>query len=212
MIANALAFESPVPKIYARLPISKAELDEVLVILFTGPRRPEKDDLKRTPFLVRANKVRTALEWLILNHSDYAQVSVDSENLSQYSDDDAPVTIQYKETTSAKLSGTPAVNDMDEEDGTEEGPCPFVIHGLTGAQMEEMSSSTLKTLALQYFNQSGKVLAIGQSSKYESIWNNPQLYPAMFPWLFPYGLGGIGSVYRMSTASHKKWLLMYHDK
>ncbi|KDQ25055.1 hypothetical protein PLEOSDRAFT_1078941 [Pleurotus ostreatus PC15] len=212
MIANALAFESPVPKVYTRLPISKAELDEVLVILFTGPRRPEKDDLKRTPFLVRANKVRAALEWLILNHADYAQIVVDEENLDQYRDDIAPVTIQYKSTTSAKVSGTPAVNDMEEEDGTEEGPCPFVIHGLTGAQMEEMSSNALKTLALQYFSQSGRVLAIGQSSDFESIWNNPQLYPSMFPWLFPYGFGGVGSVYRMSTAAHKKWLLMYHDK
>ncbi|KAJ8697096.1 hypothetical protein PTI98_006902 [Pleurotus ostreatus] len=105
MIANALAFESPVPKIYTRLPISKAELDEVLVILFTGPKRPENDDMKRTPFLVRANKVRAALDWLILNHSDYSQVAIDDENLAQYRDDIAPVTIQYKPTISAKLSG-----------------------------------------------------------------------------------------------------------
>ncbi|KAF7426379.1 hypothetical protein PC9H_008747 [Pleurotus ostreatus] len=212
MTANALSFESPVPKIYNFLPISKAELDEVLVVLFTGPKQPVKDDLKRTPFLIRKKNIKDALDWLILNHSDYAQVTVSEENLAEYDDDDIPVTIQYKETLSAKTSGTPAVNNMEEEDGTEEGECPFIMHGLTGTQMEEMSNSALKTLALQYFNQSGKVLGIGQASKFESIWNNPQLYPSMFPWLFPYGLGGIGSVYRMSPTAHKKWLLMYHDK
>jgi len=37
----------------------------------------------------------------------------------------------------------------------------------------------------------------------------------MFPWLFPYGLGGlIQAVYKkkLSDAEHKKLLLMYHDK
>ena len=37
----------------------------------------------------------------------------------------------------------------------------------------------------------------------------------MFPWLFPYGLGGIGherQKHRLSDAEHKQHLLMYHDK
>ena len=39
-----------------------------------------------------------------------------------------------------------------------------------------------------------QVLAIGHAEKPELIYDNPQLYPMMFPWLFPYGLGGIGTV------------------
>ena len=37
----------------------------------------------------------------------------------------------------------------------------------------------------------------------------------MFPWLFPYGLGGIGherQKHRLSDVEHKRHLLMYHDK
>ena len=37
----------------------------------------------------------------------------------------------------------------------------------------------------------------------------------MFPWLFPYGLGGIGHEMqkrRLSDVEHKRHLLMYHDK
>ncbi len=34
----------------------------------------------------------------------------------------------------------------------------------------------------------------------------------MFPWLFPYGLGGIGSIPNLGDHEHKKHLLMYHDK
>ena len=55
------------------------------------------------------------------------------------------------------------------------------------------------------------MLAVGHSSKFESIYKNPQYYPQMFPWLFPYGVGGIGST-DLSEAAHKHYLLMYHDK
>src|ERR1700733_12465535 len=53
--------------------------------------------------------------------------------------------------------------------------------------------------------------AMAHSTKY----HNPLLYPKMFPWLFPYGLGGIGSVThkgKISSLMHKGHLLMYHDK
>ena len=33
----------------------------------------------------------------------------------------------------------------------------------------------------------------------------------MFPWLFPYGVGGIGTTH-LSHKEHKRHLLMYHDK
>ncbi|TFK59780.1 hypothetical protein BDN72DRAFT_943335, partial [Pluteus cervinus] len=44
--------------------------------------------------------------------------------------------------------------------------------------------------------------------------HNPQLYPSMFPWLFPYGYGGLGTPKKIpiSDAEHKRHLLMYHDK
>jgi hypothetical protein len=47
------------------------------------------------------------------------------------------------------------------------------------------------------------------------MYDNPQAYPQMFPWLFPYGYGGIGQERlkkKISEAEHKKMLLMYHDK
>ena len=55
----------------------------------------------------------------------------------------------------------------------------------------------------------------GHSQQPNSIYNNPQLFPAMLPWLFPYGLGGIGNdmiPHKISTMAHKHLLLMYHDK
>jgi hypothetical protein len=62
----------------------------------------------------------------------------------------------------------------------------------------------------------GKILAVGHASQPESLYNNPQLYPQMMPWLFLYGLGGVGNQYQknshISDLMYKRHLLLYHDK
>ena len=81
-----------------------------------------------------------------------------------------------------------AVNDTEEDEGIEQGECPFVVHGLTGSNLERLAHSRpheITTRAVEYFKSGGKVLGIGQAEQPESIYDNPQLYPQMFPWLFP---------------------------
>ena len=211
MKANIIAFESPVPKIYDTLPPPRDDMDDVLAILFTGPCKPTPDDLKRTPFLVRRNHVAKALEWLKLNHCDYADIEISSNNLDQYDENSSPVSIEYRESNTNKVAEGSSVFDKEVEDGTEEGECSFSVHGLTGEALETMTTNAIKAHALHHLNSGGKMLAVGHSDKFESIWNNPQLYPQMFPWLFPYGLGGIGTT-DLSDKEHIRHLLMYHDK
>ncbi|KAF8590722.1 hypothetical protein K439DRAFT_1329061, partial [Ramaria rubella] len=58
-------------------------------------------------------------------------------------------------------------------------------------------------------------LGVGQASQPASIYDNPQLYPQAFPWLFPYGLGGVGNmngVMKVPEKVHQKHLMLYHDK
>ena len=101
--------------------------------------------------------------------------------------------------------------DNEVDDGVATGECPFIIHGLTGVQLETKTIDAQKVLVLQHWTNKGKALAIGRSAQPESIYDNPGLYPQLFPWLFPYGHGGIGSA-RLSDKEHKRHLLMYHDK
>jgi Helitron helicase-like domain at N-terminus/PIF1-like helicase len=211
MKANIIAFESPIPKIYNILPPPRDDMDDVLAILFTGPCKPTPEDLKRTPFLVSRNHVAKALEWLKLNHSDYADIEISDKNLGQYDENSPPVSIEYRESNTNKVAEGTSVFDKEIEDGTEEGECSFSVHGLTGESLDTMTSNAIKAMALRHLNIGGKMLAVGHSDKFESMWNNPQLYPQMFPWLFPYGLGGIGTT-DLSDKEHKRHLLMYHDK
>ncbi|KAK0431125.1 hypothetical protein EV421DRAFT_1893411 [Armillaria borealis] len=98
-----------------------------------------------------------------------------------------PVSVEYKERLTNK---TP----KGISDGVEDGECPFI-------DLETMTSTAMKS----------RVLAVGQSAHSKSIWNNPHLYPKLFPWLFPYGKGGIGDT-MFSDDKHKRLLMMYHDK
>jgi ATP-dependent exoDNAse (exonuclease V), alpha subunit - helicase superfamily I member len=216
MCANAISFANPIPKVYDILPIPMKELDEILAFIYTGPCMPTEKDFERTPLLVRRNKVKTALEWLKLNHCDYHDLEISQRNLNEYPEKGIPVVVDYRKSFSNKNPEATAINDNEEEEGTESGKCPFVVQGLIGEEYSSMTADALKTVALKHLkDDNGKVLAIGHASEPESIYSNPQLFPKMLPWLFPYGLGGIGNNLQdghISDIAHKRQLLMYHDK
>jgi hypothetical protein len=93
--------------------------------------------------------------------------------------------------------------------------CPFVVHGITGKEFTKLSLQALKTKAMQHLIKDGKIMFVGHAPQPESIYNNPQLFPSMMPWLFPYGRGDIGNTIhkgKLSSIAHKQHLLMYHDK
>lgn len=62
MRANAVSHAIPMTKVYNALPPKREELDEVLAFIYIGPTVPTPKEYKRTPFLVRRNKVAAALE------------------------------------------------------------------------------------------------------------------------------------------------------
>ncbi|KAK0437068.1 hypothetical protein EV421DRAFT_1715479, partial [Armillaria borealis] len=163
------------------------------------------------PVLVYWNPVFNALNWLCLNHSDYHDITISHENLACYPEDMPSVFMEYKERLTKTTPLSISVYDNEEKDSVEDSECPFIVHGLTGKDLETMTSTAMKSWSVLHLNSNGKVLAIGHSAQSESIWNNPQLYPKMFLWLFPYGKGGIGDT-AFSDNKHKKLLMMYHNK
>ena len=166
MRANAISFSNPMPKIYNVLPPPIEEMDEVLAFIYTGPCKPTKADFKWTPMLVRRLKVSKALHWLKLNHADYYDCEISEKNLASYPEDGPPVVVDYYPSSSNKNPESTSVNDMDEEEGTSEGPCSFVVHGLTGEEFSTKPMKTIKTLALQHLTSEKKILAIGHYEAY----------------------------------------------
>lgn len=222
MRSNAICHALPMPRVYNVLPPPRRDMDSVLAIMFIGPNQPTVEDYKRTPFLVRKNKVMSALNWLKLNHADYRDIEISDENMNEYPEDRPPVIVDFKLKDATKDPEATAVNDSEDADETTEGMCSFVVHTLTPEESETLMETddrrTLRARALEHFHKGGHALAIGHSQDPESIYKNPQLYPQMFPWLFPYGLGGLGNALvfdktrKIGELSRKRQLLMYHDK
>ncbi|KAF9031154.1 hypothetical protein BJ165DRAFT_1417677 [Panaeolus papilionaceus] len=178
-------------------------MDDVIAVLFTGPCQPTMEDLKRSPVLLRLKKVREALDWLKLNHQDYYDIEISDDNLAEYSEGVPPVAIAYKHAETNKVVEGTSVFDNELEDGTEDGLCPFTVHGLTGSDLEAMHPNKMKAIALRHLEDGRMMLKIGQSIQPESVWDRA-LYPQMFPWLFPYGLGGIDADFLFTAYSHEQ--------
>src|SRR5258708_31773755 len=99
MVANCIMFSNPTVKVYNKLPPNREEMTEVLAFIFTGSTQPTEEDFKRTPMLVRRDKVSAALDWLMLNHCDYRDLEKSTENLSSYPLVGVPVVVNYKHTS-----------------------------------------------------------------------------------------------------------------
>ena len=78
------------------LPLPIEELDEVITFMFRSVAQPTAKDMKQTPMLARWRYILAALEWLKINHSDYANVQISQENLKLYPEESPPVTIDYR--------------------------------------------------------------------------------------------------------------------
>ena len=50
-----------------------------------------------------------------------------------------------------------AVNDMEDETGTEVGRCPFVVHGLTEEEYSTKGLKALKAIALKHLTDNKKL-------------------------------------------------------
>ncbi|KAJ3504480.1 hypothetical protein NMY22_g17910 [Coprinellus aureogranulatus] len=220
MIANAIMFANPTVKVYHSLPPPREDLEEVLAFIFMGSAKPTQEDFERSPMLVRRNQVAKALEWLKLNHADYGDLIISQKDLEAYPLSGVPVEVDFRKVPDGtdptdKDPLEMSKHETDIEQGTTDGPCPFVVRGLTGPQYMNLSMKSMKAHALRHLETQGKMLGIGHEATPQSMYHNPQAYPQMFPWLFPYGLGGIGQLRHakiMSEREHKRRLLLYHDK
>ena len=100
--------------------------------------------------LVRGLKGFKALYWLKLNHVDYYDCEISDKTLASYPEDSLPVVVDYHSSMSNKNPEFTSINDMDGEDGTSEGPCFFVVYGLTGDEFSTKTMKTIKSMALQH--------------------------------------------------------------
>ena len=63
---------------------------------------------------------------------------------------------------------------------------------VTGIDMSDTSSNQMRTAALRHLKNGGGYIEIQHGSKPANEYDDENLFPLLFPTLFPYGIGGFG--------------------
>ncbi|KAI9064615.1 hypothetical protein FKP32DRAFT_1569450, partial [Trametes sanguinea] len=162
MSANVVIFGQPVVKMYDILPPARKDIEECLAILFVGSAKPTNDDVSRTPFFVRHSVVMRALRWLVLNNPHYNNVIISDAHMAQYPEDEPPVGIIFRQKDDITGENL-AVYQDDIEHAVSDGPCSFVVRGLYGDELVNMTYDEKVAHALRYFDGGNPALAYGHS-------------------------------------------------
>ena len=118
--------------------------------------------------------MKLALEWLKLNHADYIDLEIAYEKLEEYPEDTPPALVDYRRLGKEKNSENQAVYHNEDDEGTEEGDCPFSIHTLDASEVNpQQSSKQMKALALKHLADGKFTLGVGYVAAPESLYNNP---------------------------------------
>jgi hypothetical protein len=161
--------------------------------------------VSRTPFLVRRGRILRALNWLKQNNRLYHDITIDEKALAEYPDDDdghIPFPVQHQvpndsirgqsatytghgvDTTEAMFAGATDLGDPGKE-----GSVPLSVTGTFDVQDTSVSLKLRKLEALKHIKSGGAFVKSSTSDDTLSTRHNPDVYGALWPTLFPYGVG-----------------------
>ncbi|KAE8232846.1 hypothetical protein CF326_g2112 [Tilletia indica] len=221
MKGHACSFPLNTVSTATKLPWAVDKEAPLISCIVIGPRKPRAKDL-RNVFKVRKEKVRALLRYLREHCKGYPQFAIDDHALNALPEDDVPELLMRhityeehnevpslfdKETTGLDIH--PAfVDDVEDE---EHEPRTFLEHhGMLDINGVSIPAHERTAAALASATGSERPdLVIRHGSSFVEDYNNPDLFPGMFPTLFPWGTGGFESVRRagLSFDRQAKYLL-----
>lgn len=220
MKGNTITFTNECDSLLNILPPSKEVIGETICVMFVGSVYPSPEELKRfTPILARRHVVYELLTWLKANNPFYKDVEISLQNLDALlPDDDAavPIGISLRHIASEARDAEASTYVPTEApaEGLETRDVPVASHGVIAQSIEGMSIQEITLRAIKHFKTGGGAYTIPHSKKPVSEYDNPGLFPCMFPHLFPYGIGGMEDSRRrrkISLQAHVKHLLNLSD-
>ncbi|KAJ7754880.1 hypothetical protein B0H16DRAFT_1662829 [Mycena metata] len=198
------------------LPPSLSDVTTPICVVFVGSQPPTAEWLqkKATPLIVRKERVLGALNWLKIHNHLYRDVLIDKKELDSLPDETIlPFHVQHvvpnagiDVTTSDYIPGSarPDVPHLVDILQPPVSNVPFqsvVVTDVDG----NAPSSELKSAALRHLKKPGSnYVEIPHDPNPANEFNNPHLFPMMYPTLFPYGLGGFEDKYRRTKLGFKR--------
>jgi hypothetical protein len=205
---NTCAHQMNVISTAKALPRTTTDVNDQLSVVFVGPTKMKESDLARM-LRVRKSVVVDFLSWARKNNTMYAELPVDQEALDSLPDDgildgaaERVIHDQRKDPSNVFAKATagpaqhPAQDALDGLKGQDAPDDPFVFVekiGVTDPDSVNLSGRTFQAAALCNItlkDNDKPDLVVHRSSTMLSEYENPSLFPGLYPLLFPYGCGG----------------------
>lgn len=202
-----------------------------ICILFVGSSPPTQQWLreKAKPLYVRREKVRAALVWLKHHNFLYSYICIDEDVIRTLPENDIlPVNVQVLPPSRSQdilLSRYDQSQPPAPEDGLisdNQGVPPACVQSPTFDSVViadvngRASSNELRAAAIRHIkSKGGGYVEVPHDPSPVNEFNNPTLFPMMYPTLFPYGIGGFQLKKRatgLSMKRHVKHLFSLADR
>ena len=221
---NTCAHDMNIVSTASVLPRTPADVTGLLSMIFVGPGKFNPKQLG-TVFRVRKAKIWAFLLWLKHHNRLYANVPLNPDIIQLYPNNDiipglADRVVEDHELDAKRVfheetagfEDHPATlvhqdNDVPSSDD-DSSPVTFVEKmGVSDPDSVKISGRAFTASALRNLiphSSSGPDLIIHRGSQAINEYNNPDLFPGMYPTLFPYGIGGFEDKKRLTPLSFQQ--------
>lgn len=204
------------------LPPSIEDIVTPICVIFIGSSPPTQEWIRKKarPLTVRADRVRAALVWLKANNPLYQDITINEPVLTALaSGAELPIHVEHILPQKAQdvLQSRYDVFDDQPSEGetTNNDEIPFenvVIADVDG----HASSNELRAAAMRHLkDHGGGYIEIPHDAHPVNEFKNKDLFPMMYPTLFPYGIGGVEDCSRttkLSFEGHLQHMLKLADR
>lgn len=200
------------------LPPPVGETLSYICVIFVGSSKLTKEWLhdKAKPLVVRRENVCRALVWLKANNPLYKNVEISEGNLGALPVDDV-LPYHVEQVASDDAQGTVVSGYDNVSEQTNPGPAREThFESVVIADVDAHTPvSQLRASAVRHAKVKGRpFVQVGHGLKPVNEFFNVDLFPMLYPTLFPYGCGGFedqGRVKAISLKEHAKYLFSLRD-
>ncbi|KAJ7608299.1 hypothetical protein DFH06DRAFT_903001, partial [Mycena polygramma] len=190
------------------LPPSISDIVTPLCVIFVGSKSPtEWLKNKAKSLIVRKERVMKVLAWLKIHNHLYHNVLVDPKILADQPDEFIPPFEIQHIILNAGIDSTTSDYIPDLQDLLRPPvPTPTQFQSVVVTDVDGSApSNELRAAALKHMGKAGNnYIEIPHDAKAVNEFNNPHLFPMMYPTLFPYGLGGLEDSTRFTPLGFKR--------
>ncbi|TFK91103.1 hypothetical protein K466DRAFT_444903, partial [Polyporus arcularius HHB13444] len=191
------------------LPLPVEDVITPICVIFVGSSPPSRKWLeeKAKPLIVRRERILRALLWLQAHNPLYRDVTIDYDHLRQLPENGLlPYQIQCVEDNAAEDTLTSRYDRPLPTDLPGPGYSSAIHDAFQRVVVTDVDGrappNELRAAAVRHIKRKGGgFLQIPHGPTPVNEFSNPDLFPSMYPTLFPYGIGGLEDKKRVSPLS-----------